>query len=41
MLDDWEAQASLGRMPVEELVMVQCAGSRDRVVCRTARASAA
>ena len=30
MLDDWEAQASLGRMPVEELVMVQCAGSRDR-----------
>ena len=30
MLDDWAAQASLGRMPVEELVMVQCAGSRDR-----------
>ena len=30
MMDDWAAQASLGRMPVEELVMVQCAGSRDR-----------
>ena len=30
MLDDWAAQASLGRMPVEELVMVQCAGSRDQ-----------
>jgi heterodisulfide reductase subunit A len=30
MLDDWTAQASLGRMPVEELVMVQCAGSRDQ-----------
>jgi len=30
MLDDWAAQASLGRMPVEELVMVQCAGSRDK-----------
>ena len=30
LLDDWEAQASLGRMPVEEVVMVQCAGSRDR-----------
>ncbi len=30
MLDDWEAEASLGRMPVEEIVMVQCAGSRDR-----------
>jgi heterodisulfide reductase subunit A len=30
MLDGWEGQASLGRMPVEELVMVQCAGSRDR-----------
>ena len=29
-MDDWAAQASLGRMPVEELVMVQCAGSRDR-----------
>jgi len=30
MLDDWSAQASLGRMPVEELVMIQCAGSRDQ-----------
>ena len=30
MLDDWAAQASLGRMPVEELVMIQCAGSRDQ-----------
>lgn len=30
MLDDWAAQAALGRMPVEELVMIQCAGSRDR-----------
>ncbi len=30
MLDDWAAQASLGRMPVKELVMVQCAGSRDK-----------
>ena len=30
MMDDWAAQAALGRMPVEELVMVQCAGSRDR-----------
>ncbi len=30
MLDSWSAQASLGRMPVRELVMIQCAGSRDR-----------
>ena len=30
MLDDWEGQASLGRMPVEEIVMIQCAGSRDQ-----------
>jgi heterodisulfide reductase subunit A len=30
MLDDWAAQASLGHMPVEELVMIQCAGSRDQ-----------
>ena len=30
MLDDWAAQASLGRMPVKELVMIQCAGSRDK-----------
>jgi heterodisulfide reductase subunit A-like polyferredoxin len=30
MLDDWTAQASLGRMPLKELVMIQCAGSRDQ-----------
>ena len=30
MLDDWEAQAALGCMPVRELVMVQCVGSRDK-----------
>jgi len=30
LLDDWAGQASVGRMPVKELVMVQCAGSRDR-----------
>jgi heterodisulfide reductase subunit A len=30
MMDDWAAHASLGQMPVKELVMVQCAGSRDR-----------
>jgi len=30
MLDGWEGQASLGRMPVDEVVMVQCAGSRDK-----------
>ncbi len=30
MMDDWAAQASLGQTPVEELIMVQCAGSRDR-----------
>ena len=30
MLDDWEGQASLGQMPVKELVMIQCAGSRDK-----------
>ena len=30
MLDGWAGQASLGRTPVEEVVMVQCAGSRDR-----------
>lgn len=30
MLDDWAGQASLGRMPVDEIVMIQCAGSRDR-----------
>lgn len=30
MLDTWEAEASLGRMPVNELIMIQCVGSRDR-----------
>ena len=30
MLDDWEAQASLGVMPAKEMVMIQCAGSRDK-----------
>ena len=30
LLDDWAVQASEGRMPVKELVMVQCAGSRDK-----------
>jgi len=30
LLDGWAAQASVGRMPVKELVMVQCAGSRDK-----------
>ncbi len=30
MMDDWAAQAALGCMPVEELVMIQCAGSRDQ-----------
>jgi heterodisulfide reductase subunit A len=30
LLDDWTAQASVGRMPAREVVMVQCAGSRDR-----------
>lgn len=29
-MDDWTAQAALGRTPVEEVVMVQCAGSRDQ-----------
>lgn len=29
-LDDWAALASVGGTPVEEIVMVQCAGSRDR-----------
>ncbi len=29
-LDDWAAQASLGQMSVPEIVMVQCAGSRDK-----------
>ena len=30
MMDEWTTQAHLGRMPVRELVMIQCAGSRDR-----------
>lgn len=30
LLDGWEEQASLGEMPARELVMIQCAGSRDR-----------
>jgi heterodisulfide reductase subunit A len=30
LLDDWEAQSAAGRMPANELVMIQCAGSRDR-----------
>jgi len=30
ILDDWEGQASLGRMPAREIVMIQCAGSRDK-----------
>jgi heterodisulfide reductase subunit A2 len=30
MMDDWVAQASVGRTPAAELVMIQCAGSRDR-----------
>jgi len=30
MLTAWEEQAALGHMPAREVVMVQCAGSRDR-----------
>jgi len=30
MMDDWTAQASIGRQPADEVVMIQCAGSRDR-----------
>jgi heterodisulfide reductase subunit A len=30
LLDDWAALASLGSMPMEEIVMIQCAGSRDQ-----------
>ena len=30
LLDNWEEQASLGREPAREVVMIQCAGSRDR-----------
>ena len=29
-MDDWTAQAAVGRTPAHELVMIQCAGSRDR-----------
>ena len=29
-LDEWEALAALGRLPARHVVMVQCAGSRDR-----------
>lgn len=30
LLDGWEEQASLGLEPAHEVVMIQCAGSRDR-----------
>ena len=30
MLDEWETHASVGVQPAQEIVMVQCAGSRDR-----------
>jgi heterodisulfide reductase subunit A len=30
MLDAWDEQASHGEMPARELLMIQCAGSRDR-----------
>ena len=30
MMDGWVAQASVGRLPARDLVMIQCAGSRDR-----------
>jgi len=30
LLDSWEEQASLGREPAHEVLMIQCAGSRDR-----------
>ena len=30
MMDDWVAQATVGRTPAAEVVMIQCAGSRDR-----------
>ncbi len=30
MMDDWTAMASVGRTPARDVVMVQCAGSRDR-----------
>jgi heterodisulfide reductase subunit A len=30
LMDDWEEAAWLGRQPAGEIVMIQCAGSRDR-----------
>ena len=30
LMDDWEEQSWLGRQPAREIVMIQCAGSRDR-----------
>ena len=30
LMDEWEEAAWLGRQPVKEVVMIQCAGSRDR-----------
>jgi heterodisulfide reductase subunit A2 len=30
MMDDWEEQSWLGHQPAKEIVMIQCAGSRDR-----------
>jgi heterodisulfide reductase subunit A-like polyferredoxin len=30
MMDEWEDQAALGLLPARHVVMVQCAGSRDR-----------
>jgi heterodisulfide reductase subunit A len=30
MMDDWEEQSWLGKQPAKEIVMIQCAGSRDR-----------
>ena len=29
-MDDWEEQSWFGRQPAREIVMIQCAGSRDR-----------
>jgi heterodisulfide reductase subunit A len=30
LMDDWEEASWLGRQPAKEIVMIQCAGSRDR-----------
>ena len=30
LMDDWQEQSWLGRRPAREIVMIQCAGSRDR-----------